>query len=339
MQRATRCLRSRASQTRVSRPSSTAAAPAAYPASLRSAGAAAPAQQKEPFHRSRHHCRRCDCRPRRSVRLGDPHFRQTAGRGRPRSRGNVRRGGGKRCAGRIQRGGGARRRTLQQRTMCPPEPSHSRRAGPICRGRRTFRPRATRCSAGLSPASHPSSTSPPGPATTLRDHHRPDHRHRPCSKKHRAPRNGTGTASPWPTPSSPRRKRANTARSPRRSRPPSRRSKPSSRPCPPPNCRSTSWATSAPAISKPRPRKSASSAGPRPWSIGFTCLNARGETIQAVNLFSVTPWGTPQMVGVSGHSTLLERKPGAAGEDRQLVPRQPLEARSGLTPGLELKGD
>jgi len=43
--------------------------------------------------------------------------------------------------------------------------------------------------------------------------------------------------------------------------------------------------------------------------IGFTCLNARGETIQAVNLFSVTPWGTPQMVGVSGHATCWSEKP------------------------------
>ena len=43
--------------------------------------------------------------------------------------------------------------------------------------------------------------------------------------------------------------------------------------------------------------------------IGFTCLNARGETIQAVNLFSVTPWGTPQMVGVSGHSTYWNENP------------------------------
>lgn len=43
--------------------------------------------------------------------------------------------------------------------------------------------------------------------------------------------------------------------------------------------------------------------------IGFTCLNARGETIQAVNLFSVTPWGTPQMMGVSGHSTYWNENP------------------------------
>ncbi|HJW00227.1 MAG TPA: hypothetical protein VJ617_14145 [Arthrobacter sp.] len=43
--------------------------------------------------------------------------------------------------------------------------------------------------------------------------------------------------------------------------------------------------------------------------IGFTCLNARGETIKAVNLFSVTPWGTPQMVGVSGHATYWDENP------------------------------
>ena len=43
--------------------------------------------------------------------------------------------------------------------------------------------------------------------------------------------------------------------------------------------------------------------------IGFTCLNARGEAIQAVNLFSVTPWGTPQMMGVSGHATYWNQNP------------------------------
>lgn len=43
--------------------------------------------------------------------------------------------------------------------------------------------------------------------------------------------------------------------------------------------------------------------------IGFTCTNARGETIRAVNLFSVTPWGTPQMVGVSGHETYWNEHP------------------------------
>lgn len=44
--------------------------------------------------------------------------------------------------------------------------------------------------------------------------------------------------------------------------------------------------------------------------IGFTCTNARGEAIQAVNLFSVTPWGTPQMLGVSGHKTYWDAHPG-----------------------------
>lgn len=43
--------------------------------------------------------------------------------------------------------------------------------------------------------------------------------------------------------------------------------------------------------------------------IGFTCTNARGENIQAVNLFSVTPWGTPQMMGVSGHETYWNEHP------------------------------
>lgn len=44
--------------------------------------------------------------------------------------------------------------------------------------------------------------------------------------------------------------------------------------------------------------------------IGFTCTNARGEEIQAANLFSVTPWGTPQMLGVSGHKTYWDAHPG-----------------------------
>lgn len=43
--------------------------------------------------------------------------------------------------------------------------------------------------------------------------------------------------------------------------------------------------------------------------VGFTCVNARGETIQAVNLFTVTPWGTPQMVGVSGHQSYWNENP------------------------------
>ncbi|HKU30157.1 MAG TPA: hypothetical protein VJQ60_06695 [Arthrobacter sp.] len=44
--------------------------------------------------------------------------------------------------------------------------------------------------------------------------------------------------------------------------------------------------------------------------VGFTCTNARGEEIQAVNLFSVTPWGTPQMLGVSGHKEYWDAHPG-----------------------------
>ncbi|SDX48200.1 hypothetical protein SAMN04487912_113116 [Arthrobacter sp. cf158] len=44
--------------------------------------------------------------------------------------------------------------------------------------------------------------------------------------------------------------------------------------------------------------------------VSFTCNNARGEAIQAVNLFSVTPWGTPQMLGVSGHKEYWDAHPG-----------------------------
>jgi hypothetical protein len=44
--------------------------------------------------------------------------------------------------------------------------------------------------------------------------------------------------------------------------------------------------------------------------IGFTCTNARAETIQAVNLFTVTPWGTPQMMGISGHESYWAANPG-----------------------------
>ena len=45
--------------------------------------------------------------------------------------------------------------------------------------------------------------------------------------------------------------------------------------------------------------------------IGFTCTNAGGEAIQAVNLFTVTPWGTPQMIGVSGHESYWSANPGS----------------------------
>lgn len=42
----------------------------------------------------------------------------------------------------------------------------------------------------------------------------------------------------------------------------------------------------------------------------FTCKTAAGNDIQAVNLFSVTPWGTPQMMGVSGHQSYWDAHPG-----------------------------
>ena len=41
----------------------------------------------------------------------------------------------------------------------------------------------------------------------------------------------------------------------------------------------------------------------------FTCTNAGGDAIRAVNLFTVTPWGTPQMVGVSGHESYWSANP------------------------------
>lgn len=43
--------------------------------------------------------------------------------------------------------------------------------------------------------------------------------------------------------------------------------------------------------------------------VEFTCTNAGGDAIQAVNLFTVTPWGTPQMVGVSGHESYWSANP------------------------------
>lgn len=42
----------------------------------------------------------------------------------------------------------------------------------------------------------------------------------------------------------------------------------------------------------------------------FSCKTAAGNDIQAVNLFSVTPWGTPQMMGVSGHKSYWDAHPG-----------------------------
>ncbi|MFF1385235.1 hypothetical protein ACFVWT_16875 [Arthrobacter sp. NPDC058288] len=45
--------------------------------------------------------------------------------------------------------------------------------------------------------------------------------------------------------------------------------------------------------------------------VGFTCTNAGGDAIRAVNLFTVTPWGTPQMMGVSGHESYWTANPEA----------------------------
>jgi hypothetical protein len=45
--------------------------------------------------------------------------------------------------------------------------------------------------------------------------------------------------------------------------------------------------------------------------VGFTCTNAGGDAIRAVNLFTVTPWGTPQMMGVSGHESYWSANPEA----------------------------
>ncbi|MDV8147382.1 hypothetical protein [Arthrobacter sp. B10-11] len=43
--------------------------------------------------------------------------------------------------------------------------------------------------------------------------------------------------------------------------------------------------------------------------VRFTCTNAGGDAIRAVNLFTVTPWGTPQMMGVSGHEGYWSANP------------------------------
>ncbi|MDP5226474.1 MULTISPECIES: hypothetical protein [Arthrobacter] len=44
--------------------------------------------------------------------------------------------------------------------------------------------------------------------------------------------------------------------------------------------------------------------------VGFQCQTSRGEAIQGVNLFTVTPWGTPQILGVSGHQSYWDQHPG-----------------------------
>lgn len=44
--------------------------------------------------------------------------------------------------------------------------------------------------------------------------------------------------------------------------------------------------------------------------VNFSCKTAAGDDVQAVNLFSVTPWGTPQRMGVSGHKSYWDAHPG-----------------------------
>lgn len=44
--------------------------------------------------------------------------------------------------------------------------------------------------------------------------------------------------------------------------------------------------------------------------IDFSCKTAAGDEIQGVNLFSVTPWGTPQRMGISGHKSYWDENPG-----------------------------
>lgn len=44
--------------------------------------------------------------------------------------------------------------------------------------------------------------------------------------------------------------------------------------------------------------------------VSFSCKTAAGDDIQAVNLFSVTPWGTPQRMGISGHKSYWDANPG-----------------------------
>jgi hypothetical protein len=44
--------------------------------------------------------------------------------------------------------------------------------------------------------------------------------------------------------------------------------------------------------------------------VQFSCKTAAGDAIQAVNLFSITPWGTPQRMGISGHKSYWDANPG-----------------------------
>ncbi|MGG5172289.1 hypothetical protein ACQR35_08940 [Pseudarthrobacter sp. J1738] len=42
----------------------------------------------------------------------------------------------------------------------------------------------------------------------------------------------------------------------------------------------------------------------------FECKTGAGDQIQGVNIFAITPWGTPQRVGVSGHKDYWDAHPG-----------------------------
>jgi|GEM_PF-1066473 len=48
--------------------------------------------------------------------------------------------------------------------------------------------------------------------------------------------------------------------------------------------------------------------------VGFECKTSQGDAIQGVNLFTITPWGTPQLLGVSGHQSYWEQHPGLMAE-------------------------
>ncbi|MEZ2373169.1 hypothetical protein [Arthrobacter sp. RCC_34] len=48
--------------------------------------------------------------------------------------------------------------------------------------------------------------------------------------------------------------------------------------------------------------------------VGFECKTSKGDAIQGVNLFTITPWGTPQLLGVSGHQSYWDQHPGLMAE-------------------------
>lgn len=48
--------------------------------------------------------------------------------------------------------------------------------------------------------------------------------------------------------------------------------------------------------------------------VGFECKTSGGDAIQGVNLFTITPWGTPQLLGVSGHQSYWDQHPGLMAE-------------------------